>query len=150
MGRISKTFAILSFLIVTGFIIFSTMHHAEKPDIIFSGHLKLKEGLETYAAPNNTLFIVIYSLDNNKPMPLAVMREPIKITSSGHIRKFSVTPDKLKRMMNKDPLPLEFRVKARLDRDGMGGRDQQGDITAEIAKVIYGSRDVVVSFDKKI
>jgi hypothetical protein len=138
--------SILLVIIVT----FAASNMSVKPQIIASGDLVLKSGLEDYASANKTMFLVIYSQDPAKPMPLAIVKEPVNVTSSGKIRKFSITPDKLQRMMSNDPIPKVFKLKARLDRDGLGGPDKPGDITAVLNNVEFGREDVQINFDTKI
>lgn len=123
---------------------------SDKPDIIASGELYIDESLVEYAEPNRTLFIVLYDADPSARMPLGVMQEPIRVSGAGLIRKFSLTPEKLQRMMSNAPIPAKFRIKARLDRDGRGGVDQPGDVTAEVSDVAFGSDSVKIQFSKKI
>ena len=136
--------------LITAIVVLATVQLAEKPEIVLAGELKIESGLEDYASANKTLFIIIYSEDPAMPMPLGVMKEPVYVTEAGTIRRFSVTPSKVMQMMNKGPIPDTFRIKARLDRDGMGGKDQPGDITANVSGINYGDENVVINFDTKI
>jgi hypothetical protein len=47
------------------------------------------------------------------------------------------------------PLPEKIRIKARLDRDGIGGQDQNGDLTGELSDVAIGSKDIILQINKK-
>lgn len=141
---------VLAPLLLIGGIIFATMQQAIKPEIIAAGELRLAEGLGDFAEGNHTLFIVIYSLDENNKMPLGIIKEPVKVSSSGLIRRFSITPDKVQRMISRDPIPANFRLKGRIDRDGLGGPDKSGDIVAITPQVKYGSEMVILNFDQKI
>ena len=150
MKKIPLWVKLLVTAFITGIVVLATAQLAEKPEIVLAGELKIESGLEDYASANKTLFIIIYSDDPAKPMPLGVMKEPVNVTEAGLIRRFSVTPSKIRTMMSKDPIPDTFRIKARLDRDGMGGKDQPGDITANVTGIKYGSENVVINFDTKI
>lgn len=136
--------------LILAVVIYLTAISSTKPQIIASGELRLKPGLEEYASANKTIFLVIYSQNPDQRMPLAIVREPINISSSGLIRKFSITPEKLQRMMSNDPIPKVFKIKARLDRDGMGGPDKPGDIVSVLENVEFGSEDVKILFETKI
>lgn len=142
-----KILASLSLIVV---IIIATMQQAVKPEIIAAGELRLGDDLGEFAQGNHTLFIIIYSSDENNRMPLGIIKEPIRITESGLIRRFSITPDKVERMMSRDPIPSNFKLKGRIDRDGMGGPDQPGDIVAITKNINYGSEEVILTFDQKI
>ena len=150
MKKLPGWVIILGAMTITGIITLLTMKSAVKPEIIVAGELHIKEGLQIDALNNRTLFIVLYSEDPNKPMPLGVMREAVTVSQAGKIRRYSVTPSKVQAMMSKDPIPQVFRIKARLDRDGAGGRDQPGDIIGEVSGVTYGSEDITINFNKKI
>lgn len=147
----SSTLIILASLVVVCTVIAVTASSfSDKPEIVVAGELRIDDSISDYAIPNRTLFLVIYSQDPSKPMPLAIMKEPIRVSEGGFIRKFSISPDKLQRMMSHDPIPKTFRIKARLDRDGQGGPDAPGDVITNVTDIQYGSENVVIKFDQKI
>lgn len=150
MKKVPLILKIILPILVIGIIVLATMNMAEKPVILASGELHIKPGLEDYASANRTLFIVIYDNNEANKMPLGIIKEPIKITGPGYIRKFSITPDKVQRMMSNAPIPNVFKLKSRLDRDGMGGPDKAGDVVSITENVSFGSETVIINFDTKI
>ena len=62
----------------------------------------------------------------------------------------AITKEKLQVMNPNRPVPKRMRLKARLDKDGMGGMDQPGDMTGEVYDVSFGKDNVEIVINKKI
>jgi hypothetical protein len=82
------------------------------------------------------------------PMPYGAMRDTFN--SSDGIYDFILTPERIQVMRPGAPIPRYFRIKARLDQDGLGGKDQSGDLTGGIARLAAGSADVRVNINKAV
>ena len=48
------------------------------------------------------------------------------------------------------PPPKKMRVKVRLDKDGVAGRDQPGDIVGQVEHIVFGADNVNVKLETKV
>lgn len=127
-----------------------------EPSRVFAGgSVAIDPGLKDQAGQGfRTLFVVLYDQDSPMPMPMGAVKyrlaanEPIDFP-----REFILTKESMMQMGDagaERPPPRTLRLKARLDRDGMGGSDQPGDITGEIRDVPVGSREVTITLNQVI
>lgn len=116
-----------------------TSHAYAKGRVILDDHLK------DSAKGIRTLFIIASGPD--RPMPLGAFRKTLSGDASGVVYDFVLTKDNMQIMMNGGELPPEFRLKARLDRDGAAGPDQPGDLTGDIYPVKLGQDGVEIRID---
>lgn len=121
------------------------------------GRVILDESVLTEAKENHTLFIIMAG--NDRPMPLGALRKSIDVTSAGEIYSFTLTKDSMQMMMmaagggpggGGSNVPEQFKLKARLDRDGQAGPDQPGDVVGEVAVVKRGAEDVEIHLNRVI
>jgi len=123
---------------------------ADEPVVFMRGNINISKELISKATGIETLFIVVYDADSPMPMPYGAMRDNIKIGKDERLTDFILTPARLEVMRPGSPVPKNFRLKVRLDRDGFGGKDQIGDLVGEVAAVAYGTTDVQVQISKII
>ncbi|MFW7380948.1 MAG: hypothetical protein ACOH5I_19185 [Oligoflexus sp.] len=142
--------AILILMVIIGLV--TAMNLGEKSPIYVSGKVVIPEKLMDRAERIENLFVIIYDLDSPMPMPYGAMRQrlgPIIANGQNEI-DFFVTVEKLQVMHEMAPKPRRMRVKVRLDLDGMGGRDEPGDITGELEEVNFGTSGVTITADQYI
>lgn len=114
------------------------------------GRVVLDDSLQTEAQGIRTLFII--ALGQESPMPLGAFRKSMSGTLKGDIYDFVLTKDNMQLMpggMGGD-FPDTFKLKARLDRDGVAGPDQPGDLVGNIAIVHKGQGDLEIRIDRAI
>lgn len=152
-----KWLAGIGFVVVVVVGINFAINTGQKSPIYASGSLEIPEGLASSATGISTLFMVIYDLDSPVPMPYGAVRfrldQPV---AAGKFFDFNITKEKIQLMgmaennANAGLFPKRLRIKARLDRDGIAGRDQQGDIVGEANPVAFGTTGLVIRLDHKI
>jgi hypothetical protein len=113
------------------------------------GKIVLDDSLKEYARGLDTLFVIVY--DVNQPMPpYGALKKTLTADAEGAFYDFILTEDRMQVMQMGQPFPAEVRLKARLDQDGAAGADQPGDLVGEIANVKKGSTDIVITISQKI
>ncbi len=133
--------------IVVGII--TAMDMGEKSPVFVSGTIGISDELKADANGVETLFVIVYDEASPMPMPYGAMKEKMPQDLSQPI-PFLVTKESL-RIMNPDaPTPQSLRVKVRIDKDGVAGPDQPGDMTATMEGVAFGTRDVQLKVANKI
>lgn len=148
-----KSLMALGFVAVVAIGVKLAMDTGQKSPIYAMGTLEISDELAASAQGIDTLFMVLYDQDSAMPMPYGAVKfhldQPAK---PGRFFDFVITKEKLQLMgmAGQGALPRNMRIKARLDRDGQGGRDQAGDITGEVAPVVFGSQNVVIKMSTKI
>lgn len=121
----------------------------EKSAAFARGKVVLADNLKDDATGIRTLYITVF--DQNRPMPpYGAFRKTLSEDPAGEVYEFAVTQERLQVMMEGSPWPATARIKARLDRDGLGGPDQPGDLVGEVESVQPGTQDLVITIDKKI
>lgn len=142
--------AIVIIMIFVGLI--AALNFGEKSPIYLSGEIVIPEEHLDKAARIQTLFVILYDLDSPMPMPYGAMRERLgpALANGQNKLDFFVTFEKLQVMNENAPMPKRMRVKARLDIDGVAGRDEPGDIVGEVAEVAFGSTGVVIETNQYI
>lgn len=98
------------------------------------------------AAPGiRTLYIILHDVKSQTPRPYGAVRVELKADAKGLFYKGDVTTADVATMGGAPGnIPAEFRLKARLDKDGSGGPDQPGDIVGSIPSVKAGGTAKIV------
>lgn len=112
------------------------------------GKVMLSESVRVAAEGVRTLFIIVSGVDT--PMPFAAMRVTLSGNLHDELYDFVLTNERVQKMRPEEPWPTQFKLKARLDRDGTAGPDQPGDLVGEIAVVQGGTEDLVLTIDRVI
>jgi hypothetical protein len=135
---------------ILGLVILIAGKFADQPTIFASGDIELSSELMDKATGIETLFIVVFDADNPMPMPYGAMRDSISLSGKAQVTDFILTPERLQIMRPGSPVPKNFRLKVRLDRDGQGGQDQPGDLVGQIDRVAYGAEHIHVSINQLV
>ncbi len=125
----------------------------EKSPAYARGQVSLPAALSADAASIKTLFIVVYDEDSPMPMPYGAMKERLRspITAGEDWSfDFLITKEKLQVMNERALEPKRMRLKVRLDRDGVAGPDQPGDLTGQVQGVPFGSQDVQIAIEQVV
>ncbi|MBP9706110.1 MAG: hypothetical protein KBD78_00595 [Oligoflexales bacterium] len=148
-----KKYSIVIFLLGVVAIIYTATQFGEKSPIVISGQVKIDKQLQNEANGITTLFIIIFDAESSAPMPFGAYKDRISLsdaTEDGILKKFIITREKLQVMFPDKAFPDVINVKARLDIDGIAGRDQDGDFVGFLNKVKLGSTDIEVVIAEKI
>jgi len=138
-------------ILITLLVILSVGNFANKSQIFARGTLQVAKDLEDLAKGIRTVFIVVYDEESQMPMPYAAIKEQISEDPKGQFIDFVLTKDNMQLMNpNNHKIPNRIRIKARLDRNGLGGMDQPGDLTGAKEHVAVGSEGVLITIDKLI
>ena len=141
----------LIIVLVIIFGISQALKMGEKSPILVSGTVHLDEAYAANANGIYTLYLVLYDMDSPMPMPYGAVKEKLEVAATaGKFYDFYITKEKIITMRPDAPVPLNLRIKARLDKDGVAGRDQPGDITGEISGIKTGTTGVTLNIDKLI
>lgn len=132
--------------------IYMAMSTGEKSPIFAAGKVALNSELADKAQGIRTLYIVVYDADSQMPMPFGAMKERLNADAhNGEFFDFMITREKLQVMGGADvPAPKHMRLKVRLDKDGLAGMDQPGDLIGSVENVAFGSDRVNVTIDKMV
>jgi len=127
---------LLVFLVGLGFG--PVVHAADKK--LATVEINVDETLAKEVVGIRTLFVIVYDNDSTMPMPYGAMKVNLKSDAKGTVFKGDLTNKNIQPMNPKATFPANsIRVKARLDKDGMGGADQPGDLSAKADKVDVGA-----------
>jgi hypothetical protein len=135
---------------IVGAVILAAGKFADQPTIFARGDIALASELIDKAKGIETLFIVVFDADNPMPMPYGAMRDKITLSGTSQISDFILTPERLQIMRPDAPVPKNFRLKVRLDRDGQAGPDQPGDLVGQIDRVAYGTDNIHLSITQVV
>lgn len=139
------------FLLILLAVFLIARNFGVKSPIIVSGQVALSDELAEQASGFETLFIIIYDAESNMPMPYGAYKDKVKAINSGVVLdNFIITREKLQIMFPDLPLPKRLNVKVRLDRDGVAGRDQEGDLTGRVDNIALGTENIKLIIDNKI
>lgn len=144
--------SLIVLIAIVGMSIVSAFNFGEKSPIYVKGEVRISDALRDSLEGISTMFVVIYDLDSPMPMPFGAMRERLsaeQLTGGGPI-PFLVTKEKLQMMNPNAPMPKRMSVKVRMDKDGLGGRDQPGDLTGVISELHFGASDVTVDVNELV
>lgn len=115
------------------------------------GQVVLDDAIKEQAQGIGTLFIIASGPD--RPMPLGALRKSITGAVEGVVYDFVLTKDNLQLMSGNDmgpTLPEQFKLKARLDKDGLAGPDQPGDVVGEVALVQRGQDGIEIRLNRVV
>jgi hypothetical protein len=151
-----KRITLIGSLILVAMIVISlvtALNMGEKSPIYAAGQVVVSPELAQDAQSVETLFVILFDPDSPMPMPLGAVKERMTGGFSGTF-DFSLTKEKMLRMGMQDGEPVNYpkylRLKARLDKDGLAGPDQPGDLVGIVENVPFGSTDVTIKIEKKI
>jgi len=133
-------------IVIAGF--FAALDMGEKSPVFVSGTITIPEEYKGDAAGVATLFVIIYDANSPMPMPFGAMKEPMPADLSQPI-PFLVTKESLQTMNPDAPAPEVLRVKVRIDKDGIAGPDQPGDLTGGAEQIRFGERNLGLVINKK-
>lgn len=122
----------------------------QKLPSIVKGKVTIKESLIPDARGIRRLFVVLYDADSERPMPYGAITFSIKPVESATVRPFNLNFENLNVMNKSIPIPKNFRIKARLDVDGIAGPDKLGDLVGESSPVAFGSDNVQVKITQRV
>lgn len=139
----------LGLVIIIAIALSSALQMGEKSPIYAAGTVELAPELVTDAQGISTLFIILHDAESGMPMPFGAMKERLSsdLTAS---YAFKITKEQLMMMNPNAPVPGTFRLKARLDKDGVAGADQPGDLVGSVENIQLGSTDVIIRIDRKV
>lgn len=144
----------LALIAIVGYSLYQAQSVGEKSPIYLGGTIEVSPNLKGNIDSQNTLFLVLYDQNSPMPMPYGAIKETIEPSQLKDGRyDFLITKEKLQVMAmgNENPkVPELFRLKVRVDRDGVGGRDQPGDISGQLTGLPYGKKDVAIKLDTLI
>lgn len=137
--------------VVLGSIVLAAYFGEVNPPIM-AGQVAIDPALESRATGLRTLFIVLYDRDSSSPLPWAAFQMRIRKDAKGTFARFNLTPENVQMMpgSNSNARPKFFRLKVRLDADGMGGSDALGDIVGELASVTFGETQCLVTLSRPV
>lgn len=145
---------VIALLAIVGYSLYQAQNVGEKSPIYLGGTIEVSPDLKENIDSQNTLFLVLYDQNSPMPMPYGAIKETIEPSQLKDGRyDFLITKEKLQVMSmgNENPkVPELFRLKVRVDRDGVGGRDQPGDISGQLTGLPYGKKDVAIKLDTLI
>jgi hypothetical protein len=144
--------SLIVLIAIVAMSIVSAFNFGEKSPIYVKGKVRIDDELRDSLQGVSTMFVVIYDLDSPMPMPFGAMRERLSAEqlASGSPIPFMVTKEKLQMMNPNAPMPKRMSVKVRMDKDGLGGRDQPGDLTGVISELRFGASDVTVDVNELV
>ena len=112
------------------------------------GKVSISEQLVGVAAGTRTLFIIASGPD--RPMPLGAFKKTLGSDAKGAFYDFVLTKENTQRMMSDEAWPDTFKLKARLDKDGLAGPDQPGDLVGEVFPVTVGAEGIEIRIERLI
>ncbi|NRA66364.1 MAG: hypothetical protein HRU19_17895 [Pseudobacteriovorax sp.] len=135
---------VLVSVLLLGFVgvisLVAAFNFGEESQPYVSGKVTIDASLDDKAQFSKTLFLIVFG--DQIPMPYGAMKIRLKEPlSSDNPVEFRLTKERLQLMNESRPLPRILRVKARLDRDGIAGPDQPGDIVGFLDDVPVGAYD---------
>lgn len=144
----SRLWITVGFVVVLALGIGAAFFFGEKSPLVFSGTVRLAPHLTAPAQGVRTLYLVLYPTD--APRPYAAMRVQLTADPLETVANLVVTPERLQIMQPGAPIPMQFHVKVRLDRDGMGGTDQPGDLVGMVHGVTRGTEGLELVIDQLV
>jgi hypothetical protein len=150
MRKLPKWFLPAFFVLIIGIVAGSAYFFSEKTFVFATGTIRLDEGLTDQAQGIKNLYLVLYDADSQIPMPYGAQRDMVsgRFEKGETILTFFLTQERVQLMNPAAPAPRRLRIKARLDRDGLAGPDQAGDLFGELSSVPLGSQGVELLIDQ--
>jgi hypothetical protein len=138
----------LALVVVTA--IYLALSGGERSPIYLKGNISLASGMEKEAEGIQTMYLILYDGETQWPAPFGVVRYIIDTPPKGKFFDFVVTKEVIQLMRQDHQLPKSWRVKVRLDKDGMAGQDQPGDLVGGLNSVAFGTEGVQLEIDRRI
>lgn len=143
-----KWVGVIVVLAVIVIAISSALKTGEKSPFFVEGTVDLDPALSNDIAGIQTMFITVFDEDSPMPMPYGAMKEHLS-TDFKPGAEFKVTKETLMIMNPDAPTPKRLRVKVRLDKDGVAGPDQPGDLVGQQEHVAFGDK-VTIKINQKV
>ena len=124
-------------------------HMAKSPQVLVNGEIFLEKSLVPQHPEKTVLFITLFDESQNSPRPYAAFKSVVT-PREGKITGFTLTPQNVAMMDPSAAIPQKFRVKARLDSQGLGGADKPGDLVGTIPSVQNGQRGMRLVINERI
>jgi hypothetical protein len=132
-------------MLIIGFGLSPAMNAADQKLVSVEVTLASTEPVIKAAPGIRTLYIILHDSEIQSPRPYGAVRVDLKADAKGLVYKGDVTTADVQTMGGgPGNIPKSFRLKARLDKDGSGGRDQPGDIVGSIPIVKAGETAKIV------
>jgi hypothetical protein len=113
------------------------------------GTVVLDDSLKEQAKGIRTLFIIAAGPD--RPMPLGALKKTLDHDAEGTVYEFVLTKESMMMMPGgQGGMPPEFKLKARLDKEGVAGPDKSGDLTGEVYPVKLGQEGVEIRINRLV
>lgn len=145
--------SIVGIIVVMGVAIGSAFLMGNRSPVVAEGKVVLPDDFKNDATYIKYLFVIVHDADSQRPMPYSAIKIRLGDISERREFSFMLTPENLRamdvNMMGTEP-PKYIRLKARLDKDGVGGADQPGDLVGQIDRVASGKRNLEIKITEKI
>lgn len=139
----------LVLIVIVAIALSSALQMGEKSPIYAAGTVEIAPELLSDAQGIGTLFIILHDAESSMPMPFGAVKERLSKDFQGNFA-FTITKEQMMMMNPNAVVPHAFRVKARLDKDGVAGADQPGDLVGSLDSIPTGSTDVVIRITRKV
>ena len=149
----TKIILIAASILVIGFCLVAATFFGEKTDLYVAGEVRFSPDMQARAAGKSTLFIILFDQESESSMPYAAYKTHVSDIKPQERVTFKLTKNNVQLMpaaMANKSLPAFFRVKARLDADGIAGPDSPGDLVGESKDIPYGAKDKTILIDHAI
>ncbi|MDE3270194.1 MAG: hypothetical protein OYH77_07920 [Pseudomonadota bacterium] len=131
--------------IVVAAAVFTAFYTGEKSKVIVAGKIRVAPHLQKQAQHIRILYIVLRDAQAMHPMPYGAY-----VDRTGNF-SFMLTKDNIQLMgAGASAEPTTLNIKARLDKDGRAGIDQQGDLVGELTGIATGTTDVEIVINRAI
>lgn len=144
-----KWIGVIVVLVIIGIALYSAIDQGEKSPIFAAGTVELTPELQGDAVGIQTMFVTVFDEESPMPMPYGAMKENLG-SDFNQTQTFLITKEKLMVMNPDAPQPKKLRVKVRLDKDGIAGPDQPGDLVGIVEHVNFGERNTAVKISQKV
>lgn len=145
-----RSLFILGAVILGGLIYVALSQFGQQSMIFASGKVELNPNLIESAQGIRTLFITLFDDSQAVVMPWGAIKYQLSDNPKEHVLDFVLTKDNVQVMRPEQKVPEKLRIKARLDRNGLGGKDSAGDLVGEQSDIGMGDQNVHITIDRKI
>lgn len=124
-------------------------NYHDLPNILVEGNIKIPVELMDKTTGITTAYIIFFDQWSKEFDILGAAKIAVNRDQSQSVH-FSIKKDEFVKMGPRRQIPRVFTLKARFDKDGLGGKENPGDLTGYVESVPLGSREVEVLLDKLI
>ena len=114
--------------------------HSLQPFVYARVVVKMDPSLFSHTDNKHQLFLVVFDKESKLPMPYGAFRTVVSNANKDSIGEYILTEHSLQVMNPSAPRPKLMRIKARLEEEGLGGADKDGDMTGYVDLVKIGSK----------